>query len=81
MGHPSTSWNCGFQLGPSLPMREAVVLTTLHYAAAHERLFSDKKKNRKKEKNRTEKERQKQVICIPFPLLILCDRKKKEKAA
>lgn len=53
-------------------MREAVAVTTLHYAAAHERLFSDKKKKRKKRK----KERQKQVICIPFPLKILCDRKK-----
>lgn len=31
-------------------MREAVAVTTLHYAAAHERLFSDKKKKKKRKK-------------------------------
>lgn len=59
VGHPSTSCNCGFQSGPSLRMREAVAITTLHYAAAHERLFSDLKKKEKKKKDRKEKNREK----------------------
>ena len=56
MGHPSTSMvTVVFQSSPSLLMREAVAMTTLHYSAAHERLFSDKKKKRKKERKKKEK--------------------------
>lgn len=36
-------------------------MATLHYAAAHERLFSD------------EIERKNRVICIPSPLMIVFD--------
>ena len=68
MGHPSTSMvTVVFQSSPSLLMREAVAMTTLHYSAAHERLFSDKKKKeRKKERKKKEKTDRNKLFAFLF---------------